>query len=199
MKLAGKFSPWPGQLLMLALLLTLSGGAFSRVRAGDSLPPVRELTEKTCREVTDDVYRQVQDNPKNAEDIIAYAVKDHPSCAVEIITQGIAALAPKKGTYKNRGVHDPKDMIDPKEVIDPKDQGEEPVDPRLVESILQRVYNYIQFDPQLVAIITEGLPPEFVPPWDNIITTPPPVFTIPPTNVIPPPSNTGQVTPVTNA
>jgi hypothetical protein len=148
MKLAGKFSPLHRQAFFLATFLILSGGVFSRVQASDNLPPVKEqLQPENCKDIAHEVYRQVAENSKKAEDIIAIAVKDHPKCASAIIKQGIAALSP--GKHING-------VTDPKEVIDPKDEGSDPpVDPRLVDSILSTVLNYVKGDPELMDTIIQ--------------------------------------------
>jgi hypothetical protein len=101
-----------------------------------------KCADAICSEISKNVFDRVAENPKKAEDIIAIAVKNYPKCASEIVSKGIAALSPI------RPGNDYKDVMDPKD-------GDPRVDPKIVESILATVLNYIKGDPELMDTIIQ--------------------------------------------
>src|ERR1700677_812347 len=87
--------------LVVASLSLLAAGSLSTARADDAaLNTIRKLAKEgvKCPVYVAQVVKLVKAFPKDAESIIAEAVKDEPPCACEVVQQGIKATTPEGGT-----------------------------------------------------------------------------------------------------
>ena len=92
----GMFAARAACLLVIFLL------SASSAQAADANPldVVRKLAKEgvKCPIYVEEVVKLVKAYPKQADEIIAEAVKNQPPCACEIVKAGIAAMTPLNGT-----------------------------------------------------------------------------------------------------
>jgi hypothetical protein len=127
MKLAEKSSRWLRPFVPVFIFVAFVGIGSSRVHAVLTTDQPTDLDEN-CTEIAQDVFNKVSAKPDDAEDIIAYAVRDNPKCAEAIIEKGLAAL-PATNSGK--------------------------ADPKVVESILTAVLTFIKGDPELMDTVIQ--------------------------------------------
>jgi hypothetical protein len=127
MKLAEKSSRWLRPIVPIFIFVAFVGIGSSRVHA---VLTTDEPTgwDENCTEIAQDVFNKVSAKPDDAEDIIAYAVRDYPNCAEAIIEKGLAAL-PTTSSGK--------------------------ADPKVVESVLTAVLTFVKGDPELMDTVIQ--------------------------------------------
>jgi hypothetical protein len=181
MKLAEKSSRLLRPLVPMFIFVAFVGIGSSRAHAVLTTDQPTKW-EEDCTEIAKDVFSKVSAKPDDAEDIIAYAVRDNPKCAEMILEKGLAAL-PTTSSGK--------------------------ADPKVVESVLTAVLTFIKGDPELMDTVIQtvvGIFPEvksdvpgilagiFI---DPLITTPTSSPTPTPTPSPSAPSTPAPVTPDT--
>jgi len=85
-------------ICMLALSLLVANNVYAE--DSNPLKVVQKLAKEgvKCPVYVQEVIKLVKAFPKQADEIIAEAVKNQPPCACEIIKAGIAAITPDNGT-----------------------------------------------------------------------------------------------------